>query len=159
MSWIGPVLVALIVPLALSALAKSAQVPAEIRDGMKWLEYGSVFRTITFVLGLIPFGLGYLYFIVTPENKFPILMMILGFGALVVPLFLESFFVKIGFNDSMVHCYSPWRSNRQIKFSDLGEPVFSESLQWWVIPTKTQGKIRLQPFISGASELLEKLQK
>ncbi|MES0489986.1 MAG: hypothetical protein ABUK01_08350 [Leptospirales bacterium] len=159
MSWIGPVLVAIIVPLALSALVKAAKVPAQARDGKMWVEYGRTFKIFTFVFVLIPCALGILMFYVDPEGKFPVLMMALGFGALAIPLFLEAFFVRIGFDDTTAYCSSPWRSSRQIKFSDMEEPYYSESMQWWVIPTKTQGKIRLQSFISGQSEFLEKVRE
>ncbi|MGK0290371.1 MAG: hypothetical protein ACI86H_001829 [bacterium] len=140
-------------------LTKAAKSSAEVRDGKAWLEYGRTFKIFSFVLALIPCELSILCFFVDANDRFAILMMILLFGVLSIPLFIEAFFVKIAFDDSTVYCYSSWRSSRQIKFCDIGEPEFSESLQWWVIPTKTQGKIRIQPFISGAPELLKKLEK
>lgn len=156
MEWIGPVLVALIVPLALGGLTKAAAVPAKTREGKSWLEYGSIFKIFSLIILLIPCVLAFIYWNADAESKFPLLMMILLFGGLGLPLFLEAFFVKIGFDDSTLLCYSPWRSNRRISLSDLQKPYFSDGMQWWVIPTNNDGNIYLHSFISGASELLEK---
>lgn len=154
---VSAVIMVLVVSAGRAALT-SYDDRAKVRSGMAWLEYGKYFKLYSFLGSLIPFGLIFLWFNVSADNKSAILYMIILFGGLTLPLFLESFFVKIGFDDSTVYCYSPWRPSRQIKFSDMGEPHYSESMNWWVIPTKNQGKIRLQVFISGASDLLEKLQ-
>jgi len=157
MDWLGPVLVAIIVPLALGGLTKAAAVPAKTREGKSWLEYGAAFKILSSFILSIPCGLAFIYLSADGENKFPILMMILLFGGLGLPLFLEAFFVKIGFDDSTVHCFSPWRSNRRIALSDLQKPYYSNAMQWWVIPTEKDGNIYLQSFISGAPQLLEKI--
>ena len=161
MNWLGPALTVLIVPGVLAALAKAAKAPAKVKvqNGMAWVEYGLCFKILSFVSVMIPCGLGILWFFVNADDRLPVLMMILLFGGLGIPLFMEAFFVKIGFDDSLAYCYSPWRPSRQVRFCDMGEPYFSESMHWWVIPTQTQGRIRMHQFISGASDLLQKLQE
>lgn len=149
--------VVVIVPMVLTSLNKSAKARGKVQGGMVWLEYGLYFKIFSFVGTMVPCGLCILWFYVAEESKAPVLYMIIGFALLTLPLLIEALFVKISFDDSGAYCYSPWRPSRQVKFSDMEEPYFSDSLQWWVIPTKNQGKIRLQPFISGAEEFLEKL--
>lgn len=65
--------------------------------------------------------------------------------------------MRIAFDDETVYCFTPWRANRQIPLSDLGKPYYSDAMQWWVIPTASQGNIRVQSFISGKDALLERL--
>lgn len=159
MDWLSAALIAIIVPMALGVLSKAGRVPAEFRDGKTWLEYGRTFKIFSCVGIMIPCGFGIVLFYVEPKEVFALSMVILLFAVLTVPLFLEAFFVKIGFDESVVYCYSPWRPNRQIKFSDLGEPCYSNSLQWWVIPSQNSGYIRLQDFISGKEDLLNKVRE
>ena len=159
MDWLGTALVALIVPIVLGGMAKAAAVPPERREGKQWLEYSKAFKAFSLFIVLIPCGLAFIYLSANADNKIPILMMMLLFGGLGLPLFLEAFFVKIAFDDLTINCYSPWRSNRRIAFSDLQKPYFSAALQWWVIPTKNHGRIYIQTLISGAAQLLEKIEK
>ena len=154
---ISSALVVLIVPAFINGLLGTTKAKASKKDGLAWVEYGKTFKAFTVIGMMIPAGLISVWFNVGPDNKLPVLFMGLLFGGLIVPLFLEAFFVKMAFDDLYIYCYSPWRPSRKIGFSELGEPYYSQSLQWWVIPTESQGKIRLQSFISGAEELLEKV--
>ncbi len=157
MDWIVYALIALIVPWALHALTRLADVPAEIREGKTWLVYGlplKIFSLISLVLPLA--GVVYL-FTGDYDSIYEPIAFILFFSLISLPLVLESFWVRIAFDDETVYCFSPWRANRQIPFSDLGKPCYSDAMQWWVIPTASHGTIRIQNFISGKEALLERL--
>ena len=157
MDWLGYALIAVIVPFALGALTKSANVPAELKEGKTWLKYGlplKIFSLFSLVLPMV----GVFYLLSGDyETLYAPVGFILFFSLISVPLILESFLVRIAFDEDSVYCFSPWRSNREIPFSELGEPQYSDSMQWWLIPTKSHGYIRLHDFISGKEDLLERL--
>ena len=159
MDWLGPVAVAIIVPLVLGALKKGSQVAPQERDGRRWVEYGWGAKGFAMVGFLIVMGLAVLFFFVNEEGKEPVFWMAAGFAALVLPLFIEFFFVKLGYNDETLLCYSPWRSNRTVRFEDMEKPVFSESMQWWEMPTKSQGKVRVSTMARGAKKLVEEVNR
>ncbi len=157
MDWIVYALIALIVPWALNALSKSADVPAEIREGKTWLGYGLPLKIFSLLSLVLPLA-GVLYFFFGDyDSIYEPIGFTLFFSLISLPLVLESFWVRIAFDDATVYCFSPWRPNRQIPFSELGKPYYSEAMQWWVIPTGSQGYIRLQSFLSGKEALLERL--
>ncbi|MDH5611851.1 MAG: hypothetical protein OEY66_05285 [Gammaproteobacteria bacterium] len=157
MEWGAYALIAIIVPWALNALTRSADVPAEIKLGKTWLAYRLPLKVFSIISLVFPIG-GILYLISGDyESIYEPVGFILFFSLISVPLLLESFLVQIAFDDKYVYCFSPWRPNRQVPFSELGQPYYSDAMQWWVIPTKSQGYIRLQSMISGKDELLERL--
>lgn len=157
MEWPVYALIAIIVPWALNALARSADVPAEIREGKTWLAY----RLPLKILSILSLGFpvaGVLYFFFGEyESIYEPIGFILFFSLISVPLVLESFLVRIAFDNKYIYCFSPWRPSRQVAISELGEPYYSDAMQWWVIPTESQGYIRVQSFISGKDELFERL--
>ncbi len=157
MDWLGYALIVIIVPLALNALTKSADVPAEFKEGKTWLAYGLPLKIFSILSLGFPLG-GVIYLLTGEyESLYEPVGFILFFSLISLPLVLESFLVRIAFDDESVYCFSPWRPNRRVAFSELGKPYYSEAMQWWVIPTASQGYIRLQSLISGKDALLERL--
>jgi len=157
MEWLAYALIAIIVPWALKSLTKSADVPAEFKQGKSWLTYGLPLKIFSILSLGFPIA-GVLYLLTGEyESIYEPIGFILFFSLISVPLVLESFLVRIAFDDACVYCFSPWRANRQVAFSELGKPYYSDAMQWWLIPTESQGYIRLQSFISGKDELLERL--
>ena len=157
MDWIVYGLIALIVPWALNALTKSADVPAEIREGKTWLVYGMPLKIFSLLSLGFPLA-GVLYFFFGDyDSVYEPLGFTLFFSLISLPLVLESFWLRIAFDEETVYCFSPWRGNRQVPLSELGKPYYSDMMQWWVIPTKSQGVIRLHNFLSGKDALLERL--
>ena len=47
MDWLAAGLIVLIVPFVLNSLSKAGDVPAEVRDGKTWLEYGRGFKILS----------------------------------------------------------------------------------------------------------------
>jgi len=152
--WIGPVVTAVVVSFVMGALRQSAKVPAKVRDGLRWVEYSKGLKIGSAVGLLLPIGLVVLAFRVEEQAQSAVLGMVLLFGALIVPLAIETLFVKVGYDDQQMRCFSPWRKNRTVQIAEMGEPRFSKGMQWWLVPTERQGLIRLSSLISGGEELL-----
>lgn len=159
MDWLSQSLIVLVVPLTIVAFAKVAKIPPETRDGKTWVEYGLPFKVFAILSVLFAVGLFAKCFEATEHDRMLAYLVTLFMGGMGVALFLEAFFVKIGYDNISVYCYSPWRSSRRIEFSDMEEPIFSNAAQWWVIPTRKNGKVRLHVYITGTKELLQKLQE
>ena len=141
------------------SLAGTWKAPAKYQNGIWTAKYELDLKVIALGSVMLTCGLAVTWFFVSPEDRLYVVWLILLFGALGIPLFLEAFFVKIEFDESTAHCYSPWRASRQIKFSDMGEPFLSLNKEWWVIPTENQGNVRLHQWLSGASEVLQRLKE
>ncbi len=140
-------------------LFKSVSVKAKHEDGMSWLEYGAVMKGFSLLVAALPIVLVVVWFNVEQKDKLPVLVMIAIFGSLSVPLVIELFFVRVGFNDVGLVCKSGWRRNRAISWADIEGIEFSQSMQWWVLTTKESGVVRLQIYLSGLDELLGELEK
>lgn len=141
------------------SLAGTWKAPAKYQNGIWTAEYALEVKVIALGTVMLSCGLAVTWFFVSPEDRIYVFRLILLFGALGIPLFLEAFFVKIKFDESTAYCYSPWRASRQVRFSDMGEPFLSQTMEGWVIPTENQGNIRLHQWLSGASQLLEILKE
>jgi len=155
-------LIVAIVPKVMEYLSGGAAAKAEKRDGFTWMEYPTRNKFFPIVIFAIPAVLfTFLYFHQTEQGKddaFAFLFLIGFFFILSFPLYLEFAFVRIAYDENSIYCYTPWRKNRVINFSEIsGEPKFSPVNKWWVIPTKSQGKIRVQHMIRGSEEFITKL--
>lgn len=157
--WIVNSLIAVIVPAALAGLVRAADKPARSSEGAKWLEYGMAMKAFAVAGALIPVALTVVLVVTKPADPSGLLGVIAIFSALVMPLLLENFLVKIGFDETHIFTRSAWRRSRVIPWSEVGEPSRSDLLQWWRIPTKTHGTIRIQDFISGKEDFFEMLDK
>ncbi|MDH5517409.1 MAG: hypothetical protein OEY36_06280 [Gammaproteobacteria bacterium] len=157
MNWLAMALIIVIVPLALNKLKQSGHEAAAHRDGKLWLEYGKSVKLFSFIAVMVPVGISITLFYVDADDIFSITMLVALFSVLTIPLFLESFFVKICFDDTTLYCYSPWRPSRTVPLNELKPAYYSDLMKWWVIPTQQHGFIRLPDFISGKDDLLNKL--
>jgi len=90
-----------------------------------------------------------LWFQVAPNDKESVAWMALLFGVLDLPLLIEFYGVRIGYDEKKVYCFSGWRKNRILSWSEIKSCGYSPTNKWWVIETATQGKIRIHEFISG----------
>ena len=157
-SHISSVLIAIIVPLVLSLLLRSAKPTTIQKDGKKWLAYAKGLKLFSLLPMLISVGVFVITFFVDETQQKSGLFVSMLFGGLGLPLFLEFFGVKIGFDDHSIFCHSPWRKNRIIKWSEIEEVEFSEAAQWWVVKTKNKGNIRLHVYLSGIDEFLSQIE-
>jgi hypothetical protein len=157
--YIGPALVALLVPLILGWLLRSASAKAKKINGIAWLNYGVTLKIFTlFFVGIVA-GLVAIWFNVEPKDKIPLLFLIGLFGGLTLPMAIEFCLVRIGFDENGIYCYSGWRPKRTIDWTAIESVEFSQSMQWWVLRTKGAGKIRVSVLLSGLQEFLDELEK
>ncbi len=79
------------------------------------------------------------------------------FIALLLPLHLEAFRVRIVWDEQGMHTRSPWRRPRDIAFSEVVSCDYSSSMKWYRIRTRRQGIVRLHWLMQGIPELLAQL--
>jgi len=85
----------------------------------RWLEYGKVMKGMALLFaGLVALLVGF-WFTVAPDDKQPVAWMVALFGLLDLPLLIEFFGVRIGFDDEQIYCHSGWRKNRVIPWRNL----------------------------------------
>lgn len=156
---ISTALIAIGVPLILGWLLRGASSATKKSNGISWLYYGNRMKGLALFFTAIVVALIIIWFNVEPKDKMPVLGMIGMFGGLTLPLVLEFYFVHIGYDAEKIYCHSIWRANRVIDWSDVRTVTFSESMRWWVIDTKSSGKIRVSELISGVGEFLAELEK
>jgi len=156
-NYIAPVIVVVTVQLALGWLLKNVKKNAKVIEGISWLEYGIRLKILTSFFVSIVMGLIVLYFIV--DEKYDVILGVLLFSALVLPIAIEVFFVRIGFDNEKIYCYSGWRQNRVVEWNEVESAKFSEISQWWVLKTKKSGKVRVSIYLSGLEDFLEELSK
>ena len=158
-NYIGPALTVLLVPIILGWLLRSVSAKAKSINGLAWLTYGVALKAFTlFFVGIVA-ALIVIWFNVEPKDKSPVLFLIGLFGALTLPMVIEFFLVRIGFDEKGIYCHSGWRPKRTIDWATVESVSFSQSMQWWVLRTKGSGKIRASVFLSGLQDFLAELEK
>ncbi len=138
-------------------LMKSAkQDPAQ--DSGKWiLDYGLPMKGVSIIFILIFLGILVGASQASPKDHLAAALAVVLFAVITIPLALESFFVRIAFDDQFIYCFSPWRSNRQIPWSAIYKRRFSQSMQWHIIETNSYGYIRVPVFLSGVLTFLNRV--
>lgn len=157
--YISAALTAVVVPIVLGWLLRGVSSTARRVDGVVWLTYSKGMKGFSLFFALIVLALIVLWFNVETKDKAPVAWMVVLFGGLTLPLLLESFFVRIGYNAEKIYCHSIWRHNRVIDWAEVESVAFSQSMNWWVIDTRGSGKIRVSQFVSGLPELLLELEE
>jgi hypothetical protein len=158
-NYIAPALIAFVVPIALGLLLKSVNAHARSEGSTKWLEYGPVMKgmSLSFLAPVIAITMA--GFFVEPKDRNPVFLGAAFFGALTLPLLIECFLVRIGFDDQQVFCLSGWRRRRVIPWDEIESASYSGPMMWWVISTRNHGKIRAHLYLSGVSDFLDELRR
>ncbi len=157
---IAPGLVILIVPLVMNWMKGRAKEPPRNVAGVAWMEYMPAMKAIA-VLAVVIMTCCCAAFFFVPDDKSRIGVLLLAaiFGAPGVPLFIETFLVRIGYDDETIYCRSGWRKKRCIDWKDVQSFAFSPSLGWWEIETRTSGTIRASTALRGLDEFLAELNR
>lgn len=71
-NYIGPALIALLVPIILGWLLRSASAKAKRINGLAWLNYGVAIKTFTLFFVGIVVALIAIWFNVEPKDKIPV---------------------------------------------------------------------------------------
>ena len=158
--WImSTALIAVVVPVALGFLYRSAQRDSQTGITEKCVDYPKALKifvwsgwVFTVVISIIA------GFTARGDGFWPATLCVLLFVGLILPLHLEAYFVRITWDDETIHTGSPWRRSRRIPISSVTQCDFSQSMQWYRIHTEGYGIVRLHMFARGIPQLLEELQ-
>lgn len=77
------------------------------------------------------------------------------FGSLSLVVFGQ----QIDFDDNGLRCRSGWRFPRTIPWSEITSFHYATEHRWWVIRTKSSGKVYFTPLQVGHQELIQELMK
>jgi len=144
-----------IVLVCISAIVLESKRKPRAAGKILWLEHGLTYKAI----GLI--GPAVTAYIIANElsSGRPIKAVILGsvFAAMNVPIFLLAFFWRVGYDQSGLYCYSPWRATRKVAWDEIKAVRFSAPLKHWIILTNTKGSVRINQLIAGTEGLVEEI--
>lgn len=125
-----------------------------------WLEYGMVLKGISVFLACLVVIFAKLWFEATDaEDREINAWLAITIFIFDVPLIIEFFFVRIGYDSHNIYCKSGWRSNRIVPWKDVKSCIYSPLNKWWVVETETQGLIRAHEFLSGRDQFIEVMDK
>jgi len=155
--WIVNSLIFILVPAALAMFVRAADKPARVSEGVQWLEYSVAMKVFSVVSGVIPALAAFSLVFSKPEDPSGALSCVVLFGILTMVALLESFLVRIGFDEEYIYTRSAWRKSRKIPWLETGMPSRSNLFQWWCLPTKHQGVIRISDFIAGKGDFFAML--
>ena len=121
-----------------------------------WLEYGMVLKGIAVFLAWLVVLFAKLWFEATdPEEREINAWLTIAIFIFDVPLIIEFFFVRIGYDSHNIYCKSGWRSNRVVAWREVKSCTYSPLNKWWVVETENQGLIRAHEFLSGRDQFIE----
>ena len=157
MDFVTTAIIAVVVPLAIGLLNKSAKRPAVTVDGRTEVAYGWGFKGFAVFSALVAVAPLVGMFFVPPDARVPKLTIALIFGIPAAYLVLEGFFVRIRYSDEGIEARSPWRRNRFVPWRDVRRVTFSGGAQWHRIETARSGYLRVHAMKSGVDTLLREL--
>lgn len=150
----------------LSAVAGSliygaSQRPAERTGSGLVLRYGLPLRCLSVVVLVIVSG-SLIFSNFDPKTSPEDTGLLVAGGvmtALFLYFFIEMFFVRIEFDEARISTFTPWRSSRQIPWSDIASFRHDEAHCWYIIQTRTHGTLRVSTFLSGINNFAERLRQ
>jgi len=152
---ISSALIAVAVPIALGFLYRSAQRDSTNRPAERCVDYPKALKIFVWAGWFFTFAIVIVAgFTARGNDVWPAILCVLLFTALILPLHLEAYFVKITWDDERIHTQSPWRRSRRIPMSSVQRCDFSQSMQWYRIHTEGYGIVRLHMFARGIPQLL-----
>ena len=141
-----------------SLLYKSSQRAAK-RIGSRFvLRYGWALRGLTLTtLLMMCSGLLFAKFDTKSPDEAGLLVCTGILTALFLFFFIEAFFVRIEFDVTTIYTFTPWRSHREIPWSDIISFRHYEHHNWYVIQTRTHGTLRVSTFLTGINNFVTTL--
>lgn len=155
---LGPALAVAVVPIVLSFLLRSAHKESIAFVGSRSVGYTKAMRVFAVLGWGLPVLVSVLVGLTAKDAR--ILTAVLAavpFVALILPLYLEVFWVSITWDDANIYTRSPWRRRRTIPFSAVKSCDYSTSMQWYRIHTDGYGIVRLHSLMRGIPDLLRAL--
>jgi hypothetical protein len=139
------------VPLVLALLSGGALAvvePGEIR-------YARLLRWFSLLGALVP-PLGILAILsfvqkrpLRPDERVPVVLLMLLFPGLSLPLVLEFFRVHHRFDDAGLSFRSPWTKHRRIAWTDIASVQWGRFAKWLNLKTHAGANLHLSPVLAG----------
>jgi hypothetical protein len=153
-----PALIAIIVPVVLGWMIRSARKETQATAGSHSVSYPKAMRIFVYAGWAVIVAVVVLAAFTAKKSDLPSVLGILAlFTALVLPLHLETFGVKIEWDDENIYTRSPWRKPRTIPFAAIRSCDYSGTMQWYRIHTDGYGIIRMSQYLRGTPDLLRAL--
>lgn len=80
-----------------------------------------------------------------------------GFGAIIIPLWLEIFRRRVILGPGGITSHSPWTPLVTIAWGDVQQVTGNPSMQWWVIRDRRGQVIRVSMYSSGVRTLAQRM--
>ena len=150
--------IAIVVPLVIGWVTRSAKAQAVTVDGRTQVAYGGVFKGMAVLAGLMALAptVG-MFFAPDAETRWAMLVVAFVLGLPAVYLLGEAFFVRVAWTGEGIHASSPWRRDRFVPWQDVRGVSFSGGARWFRISTARSGYIRVHEMKSGVATLLDEL--
>ena len=152
--------VALLVPLILAWLSRAGGLsrakPGELR-------YSRMFRWLALIVTIAPtLGVVAIYLLsqraqqtLDTGERVAFIGMLFCFPALGLPLVIEFFRVRHGFDERGLSFRSPWSRARHIAWNDVASLKWRQIMKWLDIETVAGTKIHLSPWLAGTRAFAE----
>ncbi|HEY3898477.1 MAG TPA: hypothetical protein VGM54_07685 [Chthoniobacter sp.] len=152
-------LIGIVVMAVLGFLMRGAQKETLVVIGSRRkIEHSQRMRTFVILGWVFTAGLALLAaFTARGGNVKPAVLVVALFGALFLPLHVETFGASITWDETNIYTRSPWRRRRTVPFTAVKSCDFSPVLQWYRIHTDGHGIVRLHAYMTGIPGLLRML--
>ena len=140
-----------VVPLVLALLARGSL--ASVASGE--IRYGRLLRWFSLIIGLVPplAVIAAVLFVqkrpLRPDERLPVILLIVMFPGLALPLVVEFFRVRHSYDDAGLVFRSPWSRHRRIAWVDVASVRWRRVAKWLDIKTNTGAIIHISPWLAG----------
>lgn len=93
------------------------------------------------------------------RDLYPLIGLIVAFGASSVFLFGEAFKVNGRYDDESIVLYTPWTGLKDEKWEDLREAKFNSNFGWYTLKFESGAKIRLSMLLNGHRLVVDKVKE
>lgn len=95
----------------------------------------------------------------TERDLYPLVGLIIAFGASSMLLFGEAFKVTGRFDDESIVFYTPWTGLKDEKWRDLREAKFNSNFGWYTLKFESGAKIRISMLLNGHRLVVDKVKE
>jgi len=95
----------------------------------------------------------------TERDLYPLIGLIVAFGASSTLLFGEAFKVNGRFDDESIVFYTPWTGLKDEKWKDLQEAKFNSNFGWYTLKFESGTKIRISILLDGHRLVVDQVKK
>jgi hypothetical protein len=151
-------LIALLVPIVLTALTLGVRSRARHINGTRFIEYGAAFRGFTVFMTVLAAIIAIASLFLSHTDRLWMLGISGLFFILGTPLLLHAYFTRILFDSIGITALSPWHKNISVAWCQIINVYYSAGERCFVVLTPSGGQIKLHAYMSGVSELITEMQ-